>query len=199
MCLSMNAISPSPVSLFAASGFPAIPSPTICGVLAGRGGFLHAAPPLPEGFTLHDRLRLSYAGSPTDADRIEFTLPAIAGGRCYGLAVLVPLLSTPCCHDAVTVRYLTILHRMEVNFHHFNRTPSQAHVGRALRSPPGPGGQRRRHNTRDARFASCARHTLKSSLRITRVAVSRCAHLRQRNIFDVVYNIWTLIDLFLSI
>jgi len=128
MGLSMNSVSPSTVSLFTASGFPTIPSPTICGVLACRGGFLQAAPPLPEGFALHDRLRLFHAGSPTAADRIEFTLPAIAGGRCYGLAVLVPLLSTSCCHDAVTVQYLTILHRMEANFHHFNQTPSQAHV-----------------------------------------------------------------------
>ncbi|MGO8700595.1 MAG: hypothetical protein ACLQVY_23135, partial [Limisphaerales bacterium] len=55
-------------------------------------------------FTLRDRLRLCSAGSPTNADQIEFTLPAIPGGRCYGLALLVPLLSTPCCHDAVTVR-----------------------------------------------------------------------------------------------
>ena len=123
----MNAVGPSTVSLLTASDFPTIPSPTISGVLAGRGGFLQAAPPLPEGFALHDRLRRCSAGSPTDADRIEFTLPALAGGRCYGLAVLVPLLSTPCCHDAVTVQYLTILHRMEANFHRFNRTPSQAH------------------------------------------------------------------------
>src|SRR5271157_1043054 len=133
MGLSMNSVSPSTVSLFTASGFPTIPSPTICGVLACRGGFLQAAPPLPEGFALHDRLRLFHAGSPTAADRIEFTLPAIAGGRCYGLAVLVPLLSTSCCHDAVTVQYLTILHRMEANFHHFNQTPSQAHVEQASR------------------------------------------------------------------
>jgi len=132
MGLSMNAVRPCTVSLLTASGFPTVPSPTICGVLAGRGGFLQAAPPLPEGFALHDRLRLSYAGSPTAADRIEFTLPAIAGGRCYGLAVLVPLLSTPRCRDAVTVQYLTILHRMEANFHHFNRTPSQAHAGNPI-------------------------------------------------------------------
>ena len=67
--------SPSAVSLLTASDFPTIPSPTICGVLAGRGGSFHAAPPMPEGLALRDRLRLSYAGSPTDADRIEFTLP----------------------------------------------------------------------------------------------------------------------------
>jgi len=140
MGLSLNSVCPSAVSLLTASGFPTIPSPTIGGVMAGRGGFLQAAPPLPEGFALHDRLRLSYAGSPTAADRIEFTLPAMTGGRCYGLAVLVPLLPTSCCHDAVTVRYLSILHRMEVNFHHSNRTPSQAHVGRALRARRG--GQR---------------------------------------------------------
>jgi len=134
MVLSMNAVGPRTASLLTASGFPTVPSPTICGVLTGRGGLLHAAPPMPEGLALRDRLRLSYAGSPTAADRIEFTLAAFAGGRCYGLAVLIPLLSTPCCHDAVTVQYLTILHRMEANFHHFNRTPSQAHVGRRRRA-----------------------------------------------------------------
>jgi hypothetical protein len=96
---------------------------------------------MPEGFTLRDRLRLCSAGSPTVTDRIEFTLPAIPGGRCYGLAVLVPLLSTPGCHDAVTVQYLTILHRMEANFHRFNRTPSQAHRAAPLAVPP-TGGDR---------------------------------------------------------
>src|SRR5208283_922570 len=129
--LSMNAVGPSTVSLLTASDFPTVPSPTISEVLAGRGGLLQSAPPLPEGLTLRDRLRLCSAGSPTDADRIKFTLPAIPGGRCYGLAVLVPLLSTPGCPDAVTVQYLTILHRMEANFHRFNRTPSQAHGARA--------------------------------------------------------------------
>ena len=45
----------------------------------------------------------------------------------YGLAVLVPLLSTPCCRDAVTVRYRTILHRTEADFHRPIPTLSQAH------------------------------------------------------------------------
>ena len=61
------------------------------------------------------------------ADRIEFTLSACLGGRYYGLAVLVPLLSTPCFHDAVTVRYLTILHRKEADLHRPVPAPFQAH------------------------------------------------------------------------
>ena len=73
------------------------------------------------------RLRLSLADSPSHADRIEFTATAHTGDLCYGLVVLVPLLSTPCCHDAVTVRYRTILHRTEADFHRPIPTPSQAH------------------------------------------------------------------------
>jgi len=137
---SMNSVTPGLVSLITAFGLPAILSPTIGAVSKGCGGLLQAALPLPEGLTLRDRLRRSLAGSPTVADRIEFTLSAHHGGRRYGLAVLVPLLSTPCFHDAVTVRYLTALHRMEADFHHFNQTPSQAHersaCGRITRSTP---------------------------------------------------------------
>jgi hypothetical protein len=46
---------------------------------------------------------------------------------CYGLVVLVPLLSTSHCWDAVTVRYRTILHRTEADFHRSVFLPSQAH------------------------------------------------------------------------
>jgi len=74
-----------------------------------------------------DWLRLSLAGSPVHADRIEFTATAHTNRLCYGLVVLVPLLSTPCCHDAVTVRYRTILHRTEADFHRPSPSPSQAH------------------------------------------------------------------------
>lgn len=74
-----------------------------------------------------DWLRLSLEGSPAHADRIEFTAAVPRDILCYGLVVLVPLLSTPCCHDAVTVRYRTILHRTEADFHRPIPTPSQAH------------------------------------------------------------------------
>ena len=73
------------------------------------------------------RLRPSLADSPTHADRIEFTADGPQAALCYGLVVLVPLLSTPCCHDAVTVRYRTALHRTEADFHRPIPTPSQAH------------------------------------------------------------------------
>jgi hypothetical protein len=82
---------------------------------------------MPEGFTPRDRIRTALAGSPISTDRIEFTLFIFTDKRRYGLAVLVPLLSTSCFHDAVTVRYRTILHRTEADFHRLNQTPSQAH------------------------------------------------------------------------
>ena len=84
-----------------------------------------------------DRLRLSLADSPTHADRIEFTAAACLGSLCYGLVVLVPLLPTSHCWDAVTVRYRTILHRTETDFHRSIFPPSQAHERRAsaLRVP----------------------------------------------------------------
>ena len=73
------------------------------------------------------RLRLSLADSPTHADRIEFTAAAHTGRLCYGLVVLVPLLSTPHRCDAVTVRYRTALRRMETDFHRSVFLPFQAH------------------------------------------------------------------------
>ena len=134
----MNAVIPKPISLIPVSGLPAILSPTICQMSAGHApGALR----MPEGFALRDRLRTSLAGSPIFADRIEFTVSAYASERCYGLAVLVPLLSTPCCHDAVTVRYRTILHRTEADSHRFDPIPSQAHERtrpRVLRLAPPP-------------------------------------------------------------
>ena len=123
----MNPSTPKPISLIPVSGLPAILSPTICGVSEGRGGLLRTALRMPEGFALCDRLRTALAGSPISTDRIEFTLFVLTDERRYGLAVLVPLLSTPCFHDAVTVRYRTILHRTETDSHRFDQTPSQAH------------------------------------------------------------------------
>ena len=55
------------------------------------------------------------------------------GPSCYGLAVLVPLPSTLCCHNAVTVRYLTATHRKEGDFHPSVCVPSQAHGWRRPR------------------------------------------------------------------
>lgn len=82
---------------------------------------------MPVGLAHRDRLRLSLADSPNLADRIEFTAAAHPGRLCYGLAVLVPLLSTPPLGDAVTVRYHTALHRTEADFHRSVFLPSQAH------------------------------------------------------------------------
>jgi hypothetical protein len=73
------------------------------------------------------RLRLSLADSPTHADRIEFTATIHPDSLCYGLVVLVPLLSTPHCCDAVTVRYRTVLHRTGTDSHRSIPSPSQAH------------------------------------------------------------------------
>ena len=116
--MAMNAACPRRVSLITALGLPTIPSPTIC-VLSGT---VPAATGLP---CLH-RLRLSLADSPTHADRIEFT--CLGSSRpCYGLAVLSPLLSTPHCCDAVTVRYRTALLRTETDSHRSIPSPSQAH------------------------------------------------------------------------
>ena len=123
----MNSVVPKPISLIALSGLPAILSPTISGVSVGGGGLLQAALRMPEGLALRDRLRTALAGSPISTDRIEFTLFIFIDERRYGLAVLVPLLSTPCFHDAVTVQFRTILHRTEADFHRFDQTPSQAH------------------------------------------------------------------------
>ena len=119
----MNAACPRRVSLITALGLPTIPSPTIC-VLSGT---VPAATGLP---CLH-RLRLSLADSPTHADRIEFT--CLGSSRpCYGLAVLSPLLSTPHCCDAVTVRYRTALHRTGTDSHRSIPSPSQAHERRSV-------------------------------------------------------------------
>src|SRR5664280_2692635 len=72
------------------------------------------------------RLRLSPEDSPVHTDRIEFTCLCVSR-RCYGLALLVPLLSTPHRCDAVTVRYRTALHRTGKDFHRSIPMPSQAH------------------------------------------------------------------------
>jgi len=99
---------------------------------------------MPEGFTLRDRLRTALAGSPISTDRIGFTVFVYTDERRYGLAVLVPLLSTPCFHDAVTVRYRTILHRTKRTFtastkHPLGRTSAACPKPQRLRRRPGYG------------------------------------------------------------
>ena len=145
-------------------GLPAILSPTICGA-SGVGGEVFSSlstSRLPDDSASRlsppDRLRLSLAGSPAAADRIEFTLPACLGGRCYGLAVLVPLLSTSRCRDAVTVRYFTILHRKGADLHRSVPAPFQAHE-RTRRACcfPRPRGKPRWHKKFLGRRAKVAR------------------------------------------
>lgn len=80
--------------------------------------------------SLRDRLRSSLAVSPISSDRIEFLVFICFDKPRNGLAVLVPLLPTPCCHDAVTVRYRTILHRTGADSHRSDSAPSQAHKER---------------------------------------------------------------------
>jgi len=69
---------------------------------------------------------LSLEDSPILTNRIEFTAAAHSGHLCYGLVVLVPLLSTSHCCNAVTVRYRTILHRTGADFHCSIPSPSGA-------------------------------------------------------------------------
>jgi hypothetical protein len=121
----MNAACPRRVSLIIAVELRAMPTPTIC-VLA-------RTVPAATGLSCLFRLRLSLADSPTHADQIEFTAAHHSVDLCFGLAILVPLLSTPCFHDAVTVRYRTALYRTETDFHRSVIPPSQAHEGGALR------------------------------------------------------------------
>ncbi len=138
----MNAACPRRVSLIIAGGLPAIPSPTIDVSSGDSPGCpaiqLCAYRPL-------YRLRHSVEGSPIHADRIEFTAAACLGNLCYGPVVLVALLSTPCCHDAVTLRYLTALHRKETDSHRSVFPPSQAHDrDRSPVAAPRIGGQAQR-------------------------------------------------------
>jgi len=103
---------------------PAIPSPTICVWSGDRPDASGFYPP---------RQALSFASRlATHADRIEFTPVVHRDGLCYGLVVLSPLLSTSHRWDAVTVRYRTILHRTEADFHRSIFLPSQAHWRNAV-------------------------------------------------------------------
>src|SRR6185503_2253337 len=114
-----------------AGGLPAIPSPTISATTGDRpvaSGFA----PAPTGFVSSTKTRPS---TPTESSSRR---TASGAALCYGLVVLVSLLSTSCCHDAVTLRYLTALHRKEADSHRSVFPPSQAHVEMAALRPFAP-------------------------------------------------------------
>jgi hypothetical protein len=77
--------------------------------------------PASTGFAFFQQTRPS---TPTESSSRRLPL---RGRLCYGLVVLVPLLSTPHRCDAVTVRYHTALHRTEADFHRSIPSLSQAH------------------------------------------------------------------------
>ena len=99
---------------------PAIPTPTINAPTGDRPAasrFTHA----PTGFAFHSQAR------PATADRIQFTADNLMPVLCFGLVVLVPLLSTPPRSNAVTVQFCSVLHRSDANSHPSVFQPSQAH------------------------------------------------------------------------
>src|SRR6266704_5514382 len=89
--------------------------------------------PAPTGFVFRSQTRPS---TPTESSSLR---RPIRGRLGYGLVVLVALLSTPDCSGAVTVRYRTVHHRTEADFHRPIPSPSQAHErdrpGRSIRRP----------------------------------------------------------------
>ena len=118
------------VSLIIAGVFPAIPSPTICG--------LSEFARLPAG---HQPAAAGFMRPPSlaHADRIEFTATAHTGRLCYGLVVRWFRCSPPRI-AATQLRFDTarFLHRTEADFHRFILLPSQAHW-RRLSQPQGAG------------------------------------------------------------
>ena len=112
------------VSLVASLELPAIPSPTINVSSGDRPAVRRfGSSPLARstGFASHSKARPS---TPTESSSRQ---RPTRGRLCYGLVVLVPLLSTPPHGDAVTVRYRTVLHRTGADFHRSVFPPSQAH------------------------------------------------------------------------
>jgi hypothetical protein len=106
-----------------------------------------------------DRLRQSLEDSPTHADRIEFTVAACLVSRCYGLVVLFPLLATSHCWDAVTVRYRTILHRTETDFHRSIFLPAQAHERAFQAEELWPKPEERSAKTEERTWLQAERHS----------------------------------------
>ena len=120
----MNAACPRRVPLIMATGLPTIPTPTIGAPTGDRPAASGFAPAL-TGFTFCAQAR---PATPTESSsRRTVSLTAL----CFGLVVLVPLLSTPCCHDAVTVRYRTTPRRTGTDSRRSVSSPSQAHEQRA--------------------------------------------------------------------
>jgi hypothetical protein len=115
----MNSAWPRRVSLINAKGLPTILSPTISATTGDRpaaSGFTPAS----TGFVFNSETRPS---TPTESSSRRQPV----GRLCYGLVILVPLLSTTHCCVAVTVRYRTALRRTEADFHRSILLPSQAH------------------------------------------------------------------------
>jgi hypothetical protein len=133
------------VSLIIALGLPAIPPPTIDVSSGDRPAARRfGSSPIARfaGFVIFQQTR------PTTPTESSSRRPSYLDSLCYGLVVLSPLLSTPPCCDAVTVRYRTIPHRTETDFHRSIPSPSQAHWNRLpagkIRPPAGfPSGQHR--------------------------------------------------------
>src|ERR1022692_5120068 len=116
----MNSACPRRASLITSRGLPTILSPTIS-ALTGARPVASGLIPASTGFAFYQQTRPS---TPTESSSRRLPL---RGRLCYGLVVLVPLLSTPHRCDAVTVRYRTALHRTEADFHRSIPLPSQAH------------------------------------------------------------------------
>ena len=101
-----------------------LPTPSIrhCSRLLNR----RLTYPLLTGFASRSMAR------PSTLTESELTATCLIAGLCYGLVVLVPLLSTPHYCDAVTVRFRTALLLTGADFHRSILSPSQAHERRAL-------------------------------------------------------------------
>src|SRR5712691_4632933 len=100
--------------------------------------------PAPTGFVFRSQTRPS---TPTESSSLR---RPIRGRLGYGLVVLVALLSTPDCSGAVTVRYRTVHHRTEADFHRPIPSPSQAHERDRL-------GRTRRRLADGIRLPCCSR------------------------------------------
>ena len=96
-----------------------LPTPSIrhCSRLLNR----RLTYPLLTGFASRSMAR------PSTLTESELTATCLIAGLCYGLVVLVPLLSTPHYCDAVTVRFRTALLLTGADCHRSILSPSQAH------------------------------------------------------------------------
>ncbi len=119
----MNIVLSRRVSLIPARGLPTILSPTIGGATGDRPAVRRVGlSPCARstGFVFYQQTR---PRSPTESS----SRCLCVSRRYYGLVVLVPLLSTPPCGDAVTVPYPTAPRRRGTDSHRSVPAPSQAH------------------------------------------------------------------------